>query len=51
MMIWLMRTTAAPSVLDGLLAFRITGSPLPALVALAAPMLRTRLTFRGHHHV
>ena len=51
MMTWLMRTTAAPSVLDGLYAFQITGSLVPALIALAAPIVRTRLPAKEHHHV
>lgn len=50
MMTWLMRATTAPSVLDGLYAFQITGSPVPALIAFTAPILRTRLPSRGHHH-
>jgi len=47
---WLMRTATAPSVLDGLYAFQITGNPVPALIALAAPILRTRLLSKEHHH-
>ena len=50
MMNWLMRTATAPSVLDGLHAFQITGSPVPALIALAAPILRARLPSKEHHH-
>ena len=50
-MTWLMRSTAAPSVIDGLLAFQITGSPLPALLAVAAPVLRMRRPFQGQYHV
>ena len=49
MMNWLMRTATAPSVLDGLHAFQITGSPVP-LIALAAPILRARLPSKEHHH-
>jgi len=33
-----------PSVFDGLLAFQITGSPIPALIALAAPILGGRIS-------
>ncbi|WP_157220382.1 hypothetical protein [Flavisphingomonas formosensis] len=51
MMTWLIRTAAAPSVLDGLLTFQITGSPIPALVALAAPILRARLPLKEYNHV
>jgi hypothetical protein len=50
MMIWLMRASTAPSVLDGLYTFQITGSPVPALIALAALILRARLPSKGHHH-
>lgn len=46
MMTWLMRTAATPSVLDGLPTFQSTGSPVPALVALAAPILRSRLPLK-----
>jgi hypothetical protein len=42
MMAWLMRLHPAPSVIDGLLAYQLTGSPIPALIALAAPILRRR---------
>lgn len=48
MMSWLIRTTTTPPILDGLLTLQITGSPVPALLALAAPILRTRLPSRGH---
>lgn len=40
---WLMRLHPTPSVIDGLLAFQITGSPIPALIAVAAPILRGRI--------
>jgi len=50
MMTWLMRATAAPSILDGLLVFQITGSPAPAIVALLAPILRMRQPLKGHDH-
>jgi hypothetical protein len=51
MMTWLMRATTAPSVLDGLHAFQTTGSPIPALLALATPLIRRRLSHKGHDHV
>lgn len=51
MMTWLMRAAAAPPVLDGFVLFQITGSPLPVLLALAAPILRTRLPFKENDHV
>jgi hypothetical protein len=51
MMTWLMRASTAPSVLDGLHAFQTTGSPIPALLALAAPIIRRRLLLKGHAHV
>ena len=51
MMTWLMRATTAPCVLDGLHAFQATGSLIPALLALAAPIVRRRLPSRGHDHV
>lgn len=41
---WLMRMHPTPSVFDGLLAFQITGSPIPALIALTAPILRGRIS-------
>ncbi len=40
----LMRMHPTPSVFDGLLAFQITGSPIPALIALTAPILRRRIS-------
>lgn len=40
MTIWLMRTSAARSVIDGLLLFQITGSAIPVLIAPGAPILR-----------
>ncbi len=43
MMTWLTRLHPAPSVIDGLLAYQITGSPIPALIALAAPILCRRI--------
>ncbi|USI73516.1 hypothetical protein [Sphingomonas morindae] len=46
---WLMRTPAGQPIVDGLLLLQITGSPLPALVALAAPLVRDRLTIKGYH--
>ena len=51
MMSWLMRASTAPIVLDGLQAFQITGSPIPALLALAAPFMRRRPTSKGQAHV
>jgi len=50
MLTWLMRTSAAPAVLDGLLAYQSTGSPIPALVAMAAPLLRARFNSREDSH-
>jgi hypothetical protein len=50
MLTWLMWTSAAPTVLDGLLAYQSTGSPIPALVAMAAPLLRARLHAREDSH-
>ncbi len=50
MLTWLMRTSAAPAVLDGLLAYQSTGSPIPAIVAMAAPLLRARLHSRKDSH-
>jgi hypothetical protein len=47
MMTWLMRTAVAPSMIESLLTFQITGSPVPALLTLAAPMLRTRFASQG----
>lgn len=44
MMTWLMRLHPTPPVFDGLLTFQITGSPIPALIALTAPMLRGRIS-------
>ncbi|TWB34730.1 hypothetical protein [Nitrospirillum viridazoti] len=44
---WLMGSAAAPSLLEGILTFQITGSPVPALVALAAPILRAGLRYPG----
>ncbi|KMS60026.1 hypothetical protein V474_09050 [Novosphingobium barchaimii LL02] len=44
MMAWLMRLHPAPTVIDGLLAYQLSGSPIPALIALAAPILRRRIT-------
>jgi len=40
MMNWLMRMQTAPGVIDGLLQLQITGSPIPTLIALMAPILR-----------
>ena len=48
-MTWLMRTIVAPSMLDGLLIFQTTGSPVPALLALAAPIFRPRLSKDNDH--
>jgi hypothetical protein len=50
MMHWLMRRAASPSMVDGILAYQITGNPLPALVAIAAPALRARLANRRNDH-
>ncbi|WP_159107166.1 hypothetical protein [Azospirillum sp. B4] len=50
MVCWLMGTAAAPSLLQGILAFQITGSPVSALLALAAPMLRAGLRHKEAHH-
>ncbi|MEC4594574.1 MULTISPECIES: hypothetical protein [Nitrospirillum] len=47
---WLMGSAAAPSLLDGILAFQITGSPVPALLALAAPILRAGLHHKESRH-
>ncbi|MEE3627612.1 hypothetical protein UCD39_27165 [Nitrospirillum sp. BR 11752] len=47
---WLMGTAAGPSVLQGILAFQITGSPVSALLALAAPILRAGLRYKEAHH-
>lgn len=44
MMTWLMRLHPTPSVFDGLPTFQITGSPIPALIALTAPILRGRIS-------
>ncbi len=43
---WLARVNATPSVVDGLIAFQVTGSPLPAMLALAAVAIR-RITHLG----
>ncbi|NMN06597.1 MULTISPECIES: hypothetical protein [unclassified Novosphingobium] len=51
MMTWLMRAAAGSSVLDSLLVFQITGSPVPALLALAAPILHSRLPLKENDHV
>ncbi|MHA6721159.1 hypothetical protein ACX40Y_17130 [Sphingomonas sp. RS6] len=50
MMTWLMRLHPAPPVLDGLLTFQITGSPIPALIAFTAPMLRGRISLLSRDH-
>ncbi|MET3723560.1 hypothetical protein [Sphingomonas trueperi] len=50
MLTWLMRTSAAPALLDGLLAYQSTGSPIPALVAVAAPLLRARFNSKEDCH-
>ena len=42
---------ASPRVVEGLLAFQITGSPIPALIALARPPFgRLALLFGDRHH-
>ena len=49
-MTWLLRPLWEPRLLDGLLAFQITGSPAAALVALAAPTLRDLQSPKDHFH-
>lgn len=39
---WLMRAPLAPFLLEGFHIFQLTGSPVPALVAVAGPLLRRR---------
>lgn len=50
MMTWLIRLHPTPPVFDGLLTFQITGSPIPALIALTAPMLRDRISLLSRDH-
>lgn len=37
---WLMRIPRTPSVIEALLLFQLTGSPVPALIAFATTRLR-----------
>lgn len=46
MLRWLMHTTVGTPVLDALLAFHVTGSPLPAVLTLVVLMVRARLPRR-----
>ena len=50
MVTWLMRMHPTPPLVDGLLAFQITGSPILALVALTAPILHGRIAMPFKEH-
>jgi hypothetical protein len=43
------RINAHHALTEGLLAFHLTGSPLPALALLAAPFIGRRLPLRKDH--
>jgi hypothetical protein len=50
MMVWMMRATRSPSLLGGLHAFQTTGSLIPVLLVLTAPILRWWQLSKGHDH-
>lgn len=50
MMIWLMRATQSPTILGALHAFQTSGSPIPVLLVLAAPLIARRQLAKGHDH-
>lgn len=50
---WLLSNPASLPVIDGLIAFQITGSAVPILVALCTPLLRrtpSPLPAKERHH-
>lgn len=50
-MFWLMRATHSRSILGALHAFQTTGSLIPVLLVLAAPLMARRQPAKGDNHV